>query len=350
MEDSISKHVAAALAPKLSREERRLLVKRHTENADAYQEYLKGRYFLEKGTEAGFRKAVGCFERAIQTDPSFALAYSGLADCYMRLHNLNACGPSGLLGEAKEKALEALRLDESLGETHASLGHLRLLEWDWSGAESEFKLAIKLNPNYPAAHQRYALFLRTVGRFDEAIAEMRKAQQLDPVSLSVNSGMGSLLYVSRRFDESIEQLLQVVELDPNYPTSHFFLGLAYETKGMYEEAIREYDQAIRLGGSHPELIACLAAVYALSGRRTDALIMLDELKQLSRSRHVSHYDMATVHTALGDKEQALLWRRSKRAMKLESVAALNVDPRLDSLRGEPRFESLLRRLGLPPGK
>jgi DNA-binding winged helix-turn-helix (wHTH) protein/tetratricopeptide (TPR) repeat protein len=348
VEDSISKLVAAALAPKLSIEERRLLAKRHTENAEAYQGYLKGRYFLEKRTEAAFRKAIGCFEDAIQIDPSFALAYSGLADCYICLYSY-ARGPNALRAEAKEKALEALRLDDSLGEAHASLAHLTFMERDWSGAESEFKRAIELNPNYPVAHNWYAVFLRTMGRFDEAIAETRKAQKLDPLSLSVNTQMGSLLYVSRRFDEAILQLLQVVELDPNYPTSHFYLGLAYEAKGMYDEAIREYDQAIVLGGADPELTARVAAVYALSGRRPEARMMLDELKELSRCRHVSHYDIATVHTALGDKEQALA-SLEKSYEKLETVFALNVDPTLDSLRGEPRFERLLRRLGLPPGK
>lgn len=269
VEDSISKHVAAAVAPKLSVAERRHLAKRHTENAEAYQEYLKGRYFLEKRTEAGFRKAIGCFERAIQIDPSFALAYSGLADCYLFLHS-HSRGPSGLLAEAKEKTLEALRLDENLGEAHASLAELSFYDWDWSGAEREFKRTLELNSNYPAAHHWYSVFLRAMGRFDEAMAESRKAQQLDPVSLSVNTQMGSLLYVSGRFDEAIEQLLQVVELDANYPNSHFYLGLAYEAKGMYDEAIREYDLAISLSGADPELTTCLAAVYALSGRRTEA--------------------------------------------------------------------------------
>lgn len=152
------------------------------------------------------------------------------------LHS-HARGPNGLLGEAKAKALEALRLDDSLGEAHASLAHFSLYNWDWSGAEREFKRALELNPNYPDAHKWYSVFLRSMGRFDEAMAETRKAQQLDPLSLSVNTQKGSLLWLARRCDEAIEQLLQVVELDPNYPTSHFFLGLDYETKGMYEEAI-----------------------------------------------------------------------------------------------------------------
>jgi DNA-binding winged helix-turn-helix (wHTH) protein/Flp pilus assembly protein TadD len=349
VEDSISKHVAAAVAPKLSVEERRLLAKRHTENAEAYQEYLKGRYFLEKRTEAGFRKAVGCFERAIEMDPSFALAYSGLADCYLFLY-MHACGPNGLLAEAKAKAFEALRLDDSLGEAHASFALLTFAEWDWSGAEAEFKLALELNPNYPRAHHLYAVFLRTMGRFDEAMAETRKAQQLDPLSLSVNSGLGSLLWLARRFDEAIEQLLQVVELDPNYLMSHVYLGLAYEAKGMYEEAIREYDQAISLGGADPELTACLAAVYALSGRRTEARMMLDELRQLSRRRHVSHYDLALVHIALGDEEQALASLEDGYEKRDADLAVLKVDPRFDNLRGEPRFERLLKRLGFSPGK
>jgi len=349
VEDSISKHVAAALAPKLSVEERRLLAKRHTENAEAYQEYLKGRYFFEKGTEVGFRKAIGCFEHAIQMDPSFALAYSGLADCYRFLHS-HARGPNGLLGEAKAKALEALRLDDSLGEAHASLAHFSLYNWDWSGAEREFKRALELNPNYPAAHQWYSVFLRAMGRFDEAMAETRKAQQLDPLSLSVNTQMGSLLLLARRFDEAIEQLLQVVELDPNYPTSHFFLGVAYETKGMYEEAIREYEQAISLAGADPELTACLAGVYALSGRRTEARMMLDELKQLSVTRQATNYLIALVYTGLGDKEYALASLERGYEKREVDLAALKIEPRFDSLRREPRFEGLLRRLGLSSTK
>lgn len=346
LEDSLSDQVVRALSLKLTGEERKYLIKRHTESTEAYQAYLKGRYFWNKRTSNGFEKGVEYFERAIALDPNYALAYVGLADCYQLLSGYFALPSREGIPKARKALLEALQLDDTLAEAHASLAHLRAREWNWSDAEKEFQRAIELNPNYVTAHHWYSIYLRVMGRFDEAWAEIKIAVELDPVSLSINTSVGALLYVMREYDQALEQLRTTLELDPLYPYAHFNLGMVYEAKEMYPEAIKHYRKTQTILGKNPELTAFLGHAYALSGRRGQAQKLLDELKKLSDQGYELRYHIAVIYEGLGEKDQAFAWLEEAYHKRDEVLGILKVDPMLDSLRADPRFMSLLERVGL----
>jgi DNA-binding winged helix-turn-helix (wHTH) protein/Flp pilus assembly protein TadD len=350
LEDSLSDQVVRALSLKLTGEERKHLVKRHTESAEAYQAYLKGRYFWNKRTAEGFKRGVEYFEHAIGLDPNYALAYTGLADCYQLLSGYFALPSREANPKAKAALLKTLQLDDTLAEAHASLAHLRAREWNWPEAENEFKRAIELNRNYVTAHHWYSTYLRMLGRFGEAWAEIKIAEELDPVSLSINTSVGTLLYLIGQYDQALEQLWATVELDPLYPYGHFNLGLAYEAKGMYDEAIKQYRKTQTLLGEGPEVTAYLGHVYALSGRRGEAQKMLDQLKRLSDQGYELRYYIALIYVALGDKDQAFARLEEAYNERDEMLGLLKVDPMLDSLRADPRFMSLLARVGLGPSQ
>ncbi len=344
VEDSISEQVAKALGPKLTGEEKRLLGKRYTENTEAYEAYLKGRYFLDKRTTEGCKKGIEYFEQAINIDPSYALAYAGVAACYI---TLNTVFPSQECNaKAETAALSALELDAGLGEAHTSLGSLRTRQWDWSAAEAELETAIKLSPNYAAARAAYAIYLVEVGRFDEGLTEIKRAQSLDPLSLLINSQLGSLLYLTRRYDEALEQFRKTFELDPNFALARFVLGNVYEVLGKYEDALREYQHSQVGLGNLPEFKACVGRIHALCGRREQALHAIDELRRLSEACYVQSNLIALIYTALGQEDEAFQWLERAYAERDEDLCLLNVDPRLDSLRADPRFISLLERVGL----
>lgn len=344
VEDSISERVASTLAVKLTGDEKRLLAKRYTANTNAYEAYLKGRYFLEKRTTDGCKKGIHYFQQAIKADSNYALAYAGMSDCYITLSTLF---PSHQLKlNAERAALRALELDTELAEAHASLGRIKSYRWDWASAEGEFKTAIELNPNYASAHAWYALYLGEFGRFDEALAEIKKAQALNPISLIINSQVGSLLYVSRRYDEAVEQFRITLEMDPDFAVAHFCMGYAFETQGKYESAVMAYQRAQNELGNLPELLACLGRVYALTGEIEQARQTIDELIRLSGERYVQPNFIALIYTALGDKDEAFNWLERAYEERDEDLGLLKVDPRLDSLRADPRFTSLLQRVGL----
>src|SRR3989441_9021901 len=350
LEDSLSDQVVRALSLKLTGEERRHLVKRHTESTEAYHAYLKGRYFWNKRTAEGFKKGVEYFEHAIALDTNYALAYAGLADCYQLLNGYMARPPRELIPKAKAALLKALQLDDSLAEAHTSLAHLLRHDWNWSVAEKEFKRAIELNPNYATAHHWYSAYLRVMARFDEAWAEIKMAQELDPLSLAVNRSGGILFYFTRQYDQAIEQLLDTVELDPNFGYAHFVLGMVYAAKGMYDEAIKQYRKTQKLSGNCLELTAYLGHIHALSGRRGEAQKVLDQLKGLSDHGYELHYHIALIYLALGDKDQAFAWLEQAYNERDEELGLLKVDPMLDSLRADPRFVSLLEHVGLGPSQ
>jgi DNA-binding winged helix-turn-helix (wHTH) protein/TolB-like protein len=344
VEDSISERVASTLAVKLTGDEKRLLAKRYTENTKAYEAYLKGRYFFEKRTTEGCKKGIQYFQQAIEADPNYALAYAGVADCYITLNTLfpsHEWNPS-----AERAALSALEIDTELAEAHASLGRVKTHRLDWLGAEWEFKKAIELNPNYASAHAWYALYLGEWGRADEALAEIKRAQALDPVSLIINSQFGSLLYVSRRYDEAVEQLRKTLEMDPDFAVAHFVLGYVLEALEKYEDSLREYE--LSQGGLEvlPEFTACIGRIHAFSGRNEEALHAIDELRRLSESRYVQPTFIALIYAAIGDKDEAFQWLEQAYTEHDEDLCLLKVDPRLDSLRTDPRFASLLQRVGL----
>jgi DNA-binding winged helix-turn-helix (wHTH) protein/tetratricopeptide (TPR) repeat protein len=348
VEDSISERVAQSLTFKLTGEEERLLAKRYTENTEAYQLYLKGRYYWNKRTGEGLYKGIEYFEEATRSDPNYALAYAGLADCYSKLGDVGiaAIPPKVAFSKAKLAAERALELDSSLAEAHASMGHLHLHHYDWLAAEKSVKRAIELSPNYATAHHWYAYVCALTGDPDGAIIQIKRAVELDPVSLIISTDLGELLYFARRFDEAVVQYGKVLEMDPNYFQAHHHLARAYEQKGMYAEAIEEFNRAIAISNCNSDTLASLAHCYAVSGRTREALDLLAQLHRLREDTYVSQYDLALVYLALGEEEKALEWLDNAFEEQSGWMAFLGVDPRLDPLRTKQGFRSLLRLTGL----
>jgi serine/threonine protein kinase/Tfp pilus assembly protein PilF len=353
LQDEISNEISDKLRLTLTGEEKKQLVKRYTESADAYQLYWKGRYRWNKRTPEDIKEAIRNFQQAINIDPGYALAYTGLADCYV-LGSVLQMAPKEAMPIARDATRKALALDEKLAEAHTSLAKIELsFEWDWSGAESEFKRAIELNPGYATAHQWYGVYLSEMGRHDESMRERKLAQELDPLSLSISTGLGRAFFWAHRYDEAINHLLKVLDQDPRYPDTHWSLGLAYEQKKMYAEAIASFQKAVEysktadLAEGKPEMLAALGHALALAGRRTEAEKILADLTAKSASqRYVSPYSIALVYVALGDKQRAFEWLDQAYQERDESFIHLRVDPRLDALRADPQFVERLRRIHL----
>ena len=347
VQDSVSSKVSGVLAMTLTTEEKELLAKRQTGDARAYHFYLMGRYHLNRLTDEGLWKGLDYFQRAIDRDPNYALAHAGLADAYVSLGGFNALPPQESYPKGKQAAKKALELDEHLAEAHVSLASAMFLyDWDWSGAESEFKRGIALNPSYSDAHQIYAYYLATMGRFDEALREMRQALELDPLSLVKITGLGEVHYMARRNDEAIAAFQKTLEMDPNFGFAHWALGRAYTQKGMYEQAIAAFQKAIPLSGDSPDEPAMLARVYALSGRKAEARKILDDLKKRSNRSYVAQTVMASIYAALGEKDQAFVWLDKAYDEHDAILVQLRVEPMFDQLRSDPRFTVLLKRVGL----
>ncbi|HXG66582.1 MAG TPA: tetratricopeptide repeat protein [Blastocatellia bacterium] len=351
-QDSISEQVAQALMLTLTGEESKSLAKRHTESSEAYLLYLKGRYCWNKRTEEDLRRGIEYFEQAIARDANYALAYAGLADSYLLLGAIGYSGlpPHEVFPRAERAAKKALEIDETLAEAHTSLAYIKwFFNWDWAGAEREYKRAIALNPNYATAHQWYGFCLATMGRHDEAIAEMRQAQELDPLSLSINTAVGMSLYYARRYDEAIEAHQETLKLDPDYYPAHLNSGLALTAKGKFSEAIAAYQRAYPQSkplSDYPIVMAFLGHTYAASGNRGEALKALQELQSLAAQKHVSPYCIAVIYVGLGEKEQAFAWLEKTYEEHSGHITDLKVDPLFDPLRPDPRFDDLLRRIGI----
>ncbi|HKA22463.1 MAG TPA: tetratricopeptide repeat protein [Blastocatellia bacterium] len=349
VEDSISTKVASSLAIKLSGDEERSLIKRYTDNPEAYQLYLKGRFFWNKRTGEGFKIGISQFKQAVEKDPEYALAYSGLADSYTGLTFYNFASPNETMPKAKEAATNALAMDNTLAEAHASLAHVKAnYDWEWSEAEQEFRRSIELKPDYATAHQWYAIhYLTPRGQLEEALKEMKRAIELEPTSLVMNSFLGATLYFSGRYDEAIEQCRKTIEMDSNFAVAHWHLGLVYQQKGMYEEAISELQKAITLSGNSPLMIAALGHAYAKAGKRNEANRVLDELQKLSVVSYVSSLELAAIYAAFGETEQAFKWLEESYQERCFHLVNLNVRPEFAPLRRDPRFNNLVRRIGLP---
>jgi len=347
----IATEIVQKLRLKISGNNEPGLTKHYTENNEAYQLYLKGRFYWNKRTEGGMQKSLEYFQQAVERDPNFALAYSGLADAYDLLAAPDASGAmpaNEAMPKAKAAALKALEIDGALAEPHVSLAHVKYYyDRDWAGAEREYKRAIELNPNYPTAHQWYAVFLMSAGRFDEALTEARRARELEPLSLPINMTLGWVLLTARQYDRSIEQLRKTLEMDPNFILTHHRLGLVYEQMGKYDEAIAEFRQVRNLSAGKPLGVATLAHAYALSGRRAEAQKTLAELQKISEQHYVSPASIAIIYAALGDKDQAFAWLEKADKERDGVLARLRVDSRFDSLRSDPRFSDLAKRVGLP---
>ena len=352
-ESDIAKMIADTLRAKLSGSEQQAIAVRPTQNAEAHQLYLRGRYFWNKRTGADLKKAIDYFNQAIGKDPNYALAYAGLADAYVLLSAYAEASPKESLPQAKAAALKALELDSTLGEAHATLANA-LVAYDLNFAEAnrEFERAIELNPNYATAHQWYAeTGLVPLGQFEKAVAEVKRALELDPLSLVINADVGTILTNARRYDQAIEQLRKTVEMDPGFYYAHWTLGNALELKGLTEEAIAEYKEAIALNDD-PLPRALLGHLYAKIGRKNEALAILKQLRELresSRQRYVSPYNLALIHIGLGQKDEAIqLLEETYEDRDGYDIAFIKVEPLLDPLRGDPRFEALVQKVFAAP--
>ncbi len=348
VQDSISEKVAAALTLKLTNEERRLLTKRYTENTEAYRLYLQGLHYKNKGTKDAALRAIDYYNRAIEIDPRYALAYTGLADSYCWFSHVYS-DPRETAPKAKAAAERALEIDYSLAEARTSLARISISwDWNWEAAEREFLRAIELNPNYAEAHQWYGFYLTVMGRFDEAIREIDRAQELDPLSFMRSAFRGWSLYFARQYDEAIEQFRKLVEMDPNFHMAYWGLGLTYDEKGEFSEAIAEFQKALSSPeGGGAEMMTRLGHVYATSGKREEARRLLDELDEMSAHRYISPMLRARIHTGLGETERAFEFLERAYTERSPWLVYLKVDPVFDSLRPDPRFANLVRRMGLP---
>ena len=347
VQDAISQKVADALALRLSGEENKRLTKRYTDNVEAYQLYLTGRYHWNKLTPPEIRKSIGFFKQAIDLDPTYALAYSGWADAYGAFAPMSDMPPKDVLPQAKAAATKALEIDESLAEPHATLSFIHTwFDWDWAEAEKEAKRAIALNPNLGSAHIAYAQLLSVTGRHQEAITEGTRAQELDPLSLLINTLHGSFLYYARRDDEASARLQKTIELDPNFWLARVVLGKVYISKGKYPEAITEFSKATELSGGNSEPLSMAGCTWAMAGDPAKARAVLKELKSFSSQRYVPAPNVALLCSMLEERNEAFVWLEKAYQDRDMRLCRLKVDPRWDAMRSEPRFVAILKRIGL----
>jgi len=345
----IAQEISGKLRLKLSGAEQQQLTKNFTESADAYQLYLKGRFYWNKRTEESYQKAIDYFQQAIDKDPNYALAYTGLADAYSFLSGQGIRAPTEVFPLAKDAASRAMALDDSLAEAHCSLGYIKLYyDWDWNGAAQEYRRAIELNPNYATAHHGYAYYLASMERTEEAIAEIKKAQELDPLSLIINTDHGEFYYFARRPDQAIEQLRKALDLDSSFVRAHFLLARAYAQKGQCNQAIEEFQRAKALDAK-VEMLGGLGQGYASCGRKDEARRVLNELLELSKQHYVSPHWIASIYAGLGERDAAFEWLNKAVELRFGPLIYLKVNPIWDNLRSDPRFQILLSRVGLVTG-
>jgi TolB-like protein/Flp pilus assembly protein TadD len=345
LEDALSERVAQSIRLQLTGEETRRLTKRSTERPDAYEAYVKGRYFWNKRTDKGLKKGLEYFRHAISLDPTFAEAYAGVADSYATLGLYALLPPKEAFAAAKAAAKKALEMDDGLAEAHATLGFIHFY-YDWNGTEAaeEFRRALAGNPNYAMAHSWYGETLAAMGRYPEAIVESRLALEDDPLSLIIGSNAGWTLCLAGKYDQGIETLKKTIEIDPTFPRAHFRLGRAYEQKQMYAEAVQELQQAVTLAGGDPYYEGSLGHVYAISGEPEKARAMLQDFQNRRRKHFVPAYAIALVYAGLGDNDHAFNWLENAYEDRSNSMAYLDQDPELNSLHPDPRFVQLSRRI------
>ncbi|HXJ14030.1 MAG TPA: protein kinase, partial [Candidatus Limnocylindrales bacterium] len=348
IQDEISNEISDKLRLKLTRAEKKRLTKRQTDDPEAYRLYLKGRHHWNKWTEDGFYKAIDYFQQAVEKDPAYALAYTGIADSYILLGWNSYLPPKDAFPKAKTAALAALRLDPDLGEAHTPMAAvLWLYDWQWPEAQAEFKRSIALNFAHPTASHWYAECLMTMGHQAEAIAGMKKSQELDPLSLIISVAIGWAHYMARQYDDAIAQLHRTIELDPNYPVTYWILGLILRKLGRYELAITEGEKGVRFSGGSPMLTAALAQTLATAGRKKEAIQLLDELTQLATQKYVAPCFFAGIHLGLQEPDRAIECLEKSFEEHSHWLIYLHIDPSMDALRPDPRFQDLLRRIGLP---
>jgi TolB-like protein/DNA-binding winged helix-turn-helix (wHTH) protein/Flp pilus assembly protein TadD len=349
LQNKVARAIAEQIRATLNRQEQAALEDAKAVNPEAYQAYLKGRYFLNKRTGDGLRKAIEYFNSAIETDPTYAEAYSGLADAYALSGDwkYGVLSPQDAFPKTRAAATKALALDDSLGEAHASLAFaLDLYGWDWEAAETEYKKAIKLKPSYATAHQWYSWHLFMMGRNSEGMLELKKAESLDPLSLIIGADLADALCVAHLYDEATQQSKKTLEMDPNFAVGRYELGQALEQKYMYDEAIAEFQRAIELSGHSGAFDSNLAHAYAVSGRKEEAIKMVKDLEARDDQNPSIGADIALIYVGLGDQDQAMIWLN--KAYEARFKASILLRPAFDPLRSNARFKDLRRRIGLPP--
>lgn len=367
-QEGLAREVSENLRIRLSEVEESLITKRHTENPEAYNLYLKGRYFWNKRSVPGVKRAIDYFRRAIGHDPRYSLAFAGIADAYVVLSNYGLRPAKETMPKAKEAALKALELDDQMAEAHVSMGNIKSsFEWDWAGAEGEFKRAVWLNPYYAPARQYYANFLTKVGRIDQAIAEIQQAHEIDPLSLSVNLTMAKIYHYARRYDEALRKAREILEMEPLFGPANGVIGLVNLDLGRHKEAIKEMKAMLRfsagdynvthgragkagetspLPSSDPEGVALMGYAYALAGRRNEALKILDELGELIKRRYVQPHSLAFVYIGLGEKDKAFEWLERALRERSSMLTLIKVATVFNSVRSDPRYAGIVRRMGL----
>jgi TolB-like protein/DNA-binding winged helix-turn-helix (wHTH) protein/Tfp pilus assembly protein PilF len=346
LQSEVARRIAGSLAVELLPAHRGPPGPSGTTTPVAYEAYLKGRFFWNKRREETIRKSIEYFQQAIQHDPRYAPAYSGLADAYIVLETYSALSAKQTLPLARAAATKALELDDSIAETRTTLAAIRHLEWDWTGAEMEFRRALELNPNYATAHQWYSEYLTMVGRIDEAVAEAKLAQELDPLSIIINYVLGYNLYVARRYDEAIAQYCKALEIDPTFYAARFAAANTYEQKGMYAEALAEW-QGIMIDGGRKQEAEELGRVFATSGYASVLKKRHLQLIERSQKEYVESLLIARLCLKVGRRDEAFEWLEKAYHERRQRLGYLKVDPVYDSIRGDPRYLDLLRRIGLP---
>jgi TolB-like protein/Tfp pilus assembly protein PilF len=345
VQTEIAKEVSEKLRLKLTEDERKGLAKQPTENIEAYHLYLKGRYFWNKYYMKLVQKGLAYFQQAIDIDPDYALAYAGVADSYYRLSS-TLLRPGEAFPKAKAAAIKALELDETLSEAHASLGLVKLYyDHDLHGADMNYRRAIEINPNASLAHQRYGSYLMYMARFEESHLEFKLAHELDPLSLQINVNIGSVLLLTHQFEEAVRQYQRTLDIDPNYYPARYGLGCVAAAKGDYGEAVSEFEKVHQLEEDNDIALGAMGRAYALAGNKSQAEKVLRELKTIAKRKYVSSYSYALVYTGLGQKEQALKSLEKGYEERDDWMVTLNVMLEFESLRSEPRFKDLLRRIG-----
>jgi len=347
LQDEVARAIAAAIKIKLTPQEELHLTSARSVNPEAYELYLKGRYHWNKRTEEELKKGIEYFQEAIEKDPNYAQAYSGLADAYIVLNLRGYTSPKETNASAKSAATKALAIDSTLAEAHTSLARVLANNWDWPAADVEFKRAIELNPGYLEAHHAYSHYLIAMGRTAESLTESKRALQLAPLDTTMGEHLGWHYLMAREVDQSIDANRKVLDLDPNTTLAHYILGQAYEEKSMYTEAIAEFQRAVTLSNGAPETLMGLGHAYAVAGKKGEALKIRGQLVALSKQRYVSPVYMALICTGLGEKDQAFTWLNKAYEERSAMLIYLKLEPRLDPLRSDPRFADLLRRVGLP---
>jgi serine/threonine-protein kinase len=351
VQDEISQSIVEKLKIQLANGQSKHLIHRYTDNLDAYNLYLKGRYYWNQRSEASLAKSIEYFEQAIAHDTRFAPAYSGLADSYSLLGNYGVLPAKNVKAKAMEAALKAVEIDPTLAEAHTALGHVRATyAWDWSGACSEYEHAMTLNPDYATVHHWYAItYLTPLGWLDAALTEIYRAEELDPVSVSIKRDIAVILYNARRYERAIDQCNRTIGVDPSFYGAYWAKGLALEALSRHAESVCAMEKGLELSPDSPRLLGAIGHAYGSWGRKNEAASILDRLSELAAKRYVSPFDFALVYAGLGENDACFEWLQSACQSRSYELVSMKFDPRFDSIRGDSRYADLLWELRLDTG-